>query len=623
MKYIIYGSRGWIGKYISGILTKAGDTVFSGSRVGSFTEIQKEIENLNPDRIISCLGRTSGNGFNSIDYLEDKLEENVNDNLYAPLVLAQISREYSIPMLYIGTGCIFEYDVNHTIDNGIGFTEKDTPNFFGSAYSIVKGKLDSLMKGYPTVLNARIRMPISNQHHQRDFITKIMNYPQIVSIQNSMTILEDIIPTLIGLISMGITGTINATNPGTVSHKEILDIFDHHDYKLMTIDDQNKILKSKRSNNYLDTTLIENLHHSIPEDIKEKYQISMVLKSISERIIDICNLRKGTDHKIIFSTPTKRILITGGCGFIASNFINHHLQEHPNDFILNIDRLDKCSNTKNIVVKSDKYKFVKSDINNKEILLFLLEEYSIDHVIHFAAQTHVDHSFGNSIEFTLSNVLGTHTLIEACRFYGKIKKFIHVSTDEVYGEIASGSNSEDSVLNPTNPYAATKSGAEFIVKSYGKSFGFPYIITRGNNVFGKYQYPDKVIPKFIQQLSNGKKLTIHGDGSSIRNFIHVDNVVNAFEIILDKGVINEIYNIGSNDEISVIDLAKEIIKIMKQDDHDKYIEYIPDRNFNDCRYSIETYKLMDLGWKQEKEFYCSLKETIEWYLSNQNHWGNN
>ena len=198
------------------------------------------------------------------------------------------------------------------------------------------------------------------------------------------------------------------------------------------------------------------------------------------------------------------ILLTGGCGFIGSNFINYYKNEYPNIKIINYDKLDYCSNKENI----NHDNLIIDNINNKEKVLSILNEYNIDTIIHFASQTHVDNSFGNSLTFTIDNILGTHTLLECCRIYGKIKKFIHISTDEVYGEVddAHPGCHEKSILNPTNPYATTKTGAEIIVNSYYYSFKLPVIITRNNNVYDKRQYPEKLIPKFILQLLNNENV---------------------------------------------------------------------------------------------------------------------
>lgn len=312
--------------------------------------------------------------------------------------------------------------------------------------------------------------------------------------------------------------------------------------------------------------------------------------------------------------PTN-LLVTGGCGFIGSNFINYYKEKYPNIKIINFDKLDYCSDKNN--VKYDK--LIIGNLKNKDLVLHILNEYEIDTVIHFAAQTHVDNSFGNSLEFTIDNILGTHTLLECCRVYNKINRFIHISTDEVYGEVDIDHKgcSEKSLLNPTNPYAATKAGAEFIVRSYYYSFKMPIIITRGNNVYGPRQYPEKLIPKFINQLINNKKCTIHGKGLTRRNFIYVQDVVKAIEIILQNGIINNIYNIGTNNEYSVFEIAEKLVKYLKPNDKiDDWIEYVTDRNFNDYRYAIESTELRNLGWKEETTFEQGFKNTIDCIYKN-------
>ena len=313
-------------------------------------------------------------------------------------------------------------------------------------------------------------------------------------------------------------------------------------------------------------------------------------------------------------SPTN-LLVTGGCGFIGSNFINYYKEKNPYIKIINFDKLDYCSDKNGVNYD----KLVIGNLKNKDLVIHILNEHDIDTVIHFAAQTHVDNSFGNSLEFTIDNILGTHTLLECCKVYNKIKRFIHISTDEVYGEVDINHKgcTEKSLLNPTNPYAATKAGAEFIARSYFYSFNMPIIITRGNNVYGPRQYPEKLIPKFINQLINNKKCTIHGKGNTRRNFIYVDDVVKAIEIILQKGIINNIYNIGTNNEYSVSEIADKLIKYLKPNDKvEDWIQYVSDRNFNDYRYAIKSNELYDLGWKEETDFNKGFEYTIQWIQSN-------
>ncbi len=304
------------------------------------------------------------------------------------------------------------------------------------------------------------------------------------------------------------------------------------------------------------------------------------------------------------------ILVTGGCGFIGSNFINDYLQKNVNDHIFNIDCLNYCASTNN-VNPNTRYKFIKGNITSKDLILHILYEHNIDIIIHFAAQSHVDNSFDNSLQYTIDNVLGTHTLLQAAKEYGRLQKFIHFSTDEVYGEVdrLHPGCTEFSLLNPTNPYAATKAAAEFIVRSYYHSFKMPVIIVRCNNVYGPNQYPEKLIPKFIKLLKSGQKLTIHGKGETRRNFIWAEDVSNALTVILEKGEINSIYNIGTSQEYSVMDVATILVNELTEDKIlENHITYVEDRPFNDFRYSVDTSALNALGWK---EIHTSFIENIK------------
>ena len=321
----------------------------------------------------------------------------------------------------------------------------------------------------------------------------------------------------------------------------------------------------------------------------------------------------------------KNILVTGGCGFIASNFLNYMVKKYFNYNFFNLDSMYYCASKTNILksVRNKKnYKFIKGNIINRELLDLLLQEHKIDTIIHFAAQSHVDNSFSNPVQYTQDNIVGTHILLEAVRHYGKIDKFIHVSTDEVYGESLcqeTDIKNEKSILNPTNPYAATKASAEMIVNSYVYSYNLPIIITRGNNVYGPRQYPEKLIPKFINLLLEGKKCTIHGSGNTERSFLYVDDVTKAFELILFKGKIGEIYNIGTNYEYSVMEIARRLITAIHKTDltrpkeMEKYIEFVEDRKYNDKRYNISFNKLLSLGWKQEVFIEEGLRKTMDYY----------
>eukprot|EP00976_Prorocentrum_cordatum_P085802 1186245-Prorocentrum_minimum.AAC.5 len=289
--------------------------------------------------------------------------------------------------------------------------------------------------------------------------------------------------------------------------------------------------------------------------------------------------------------------------------------------------------------------FVKGDITSPDLVNYLLSSEKIDTIMHFAAQTHVDNSFGNSFEFTMNNIYGTHVLLESARVVGGIKRFIHVSTDEVYGESSVGldsGNHEKHPLEPTNPYAATKAGAEMLVKAYHTSYKLPIITTRGNNVYGPQQYPEKLVPKFILLAKRGSlPLPIHGDGMACRSYFiqhllarfcikrdawvrfechrYVEDVAAAFDAILHKGVIGEIYNVGTTVERNVRSVAEDICKHFSLDPKSS-LNSVEDRAFNDQRYFLETSKLAELGWEAKVQWEDGLKRTVDWYLEHGETW---
>tara|TARA_R110002049_G_scaffold291134_1_gene474889 strand:- start:646 stop:1569 length:924 start_codon:yes stop_codon:yes gene_type:complete len=296
-------------------------------------------------------------------------------------------------------------------------------------------------------------------------------------------------------------------------------------------------------------------------------------------------------------------MVTGGCGFIASNFLNRMKERYSSINFVNVDKLDYCSNVEN--VNPGVATFVKGNIGNKELVEHLIKLYQFDTIFHFAAQSHVDNSFGNALSFTMDNTYATHVLVEACRRHIPDVEFIHFSTDEVYGESKTDVpfTEDEGVLRPTNPYSASKAAAEMIVRSYIESFGMNIKVIRCNNVYGPNQYPEKLIPKFKRLLRDGKKCTIHGSKSATvkRAFMHVDDVVDAVDVIWRRGVPGEVYNIASDDELTVMEVTQLIIETIKgTKNYDDWITYVEDRPFNDQRYYICAKKLKDLGWSQKK-----------------------
>jgi len=292
MNVLLYGANGWIGAQVSELLLAAGHHVVKGQvRAEDQSGLEKEIQTVNPTHVMSFIGRTHGSigdkAFTTIDYLEQpgKIKENVRDNLYSPIVLAMLCKKYAIHFTYMGTGCIFEYDAEHTSDTANGFTESSEPNFFGSGYSVVKGYTDRLMHFFEdSVLNVRIRMPITSEVHPRNFITKITRYEKVCSVPNSMTVLDELLPILVDMAYKKVTGTINLTNPGVITHNEILMMYKelvntNFTWKNFTIEEQAKILAAGRSNNYLDTTRLQTLYPNV-SSIKDSVRMALTKMSI-------------------------------------------------------------------------------------------------------------------------------------------------------------------------------------------------------------------------------------------------------------------------------------------------------------------------------------------------------
>ncbi len=312
------------------------------------------------------------------------------------------------------------------------------------------------------------------------------------------------------------------------------------------------------------------------------------------------------------------VLITGCAGFIGFNFTQYIIKKYPNVHFIGLDKISYCSNLKATVkldIDNSNFDFIKCNLLNMKNLKTVFKDNKIDVVIHFAAYTHVDLSFGNSIKFTKNNVLATHYLLEVSKS-ASIKRFLHISTDEVYGSKDTIST-ENSILDPTNPYSATKAGAEQLVKSYYHSYKLPIIITRGNNVYGPYQYPDKLIPLFILNLHQKEKCNIQGSGQQLRSFLYITDAIKAFETVLLKGKVSEIYNIGSDNEISVLGMQALLCKKFKCVPQ-AYLQFVKDRPFNDHRYNLDCTKLKNLGWKQEIDLDTGLDESIKWYTHDYN-----
>ncbi|WP_461205793.1 dTDP-glucose 4,6-dehydratase [Clostridium sp. DL1XJH146] len=323
-----------------------------------------------------------------------------------------------------------------------------------------------------------------------------------------------------------------------------------------------------------------------------------------------------------------RYLITGGAGFIGSNFIRYLFNKSEDISILNVDKLTYAGNLDNLSYIEDNpnYTFVKEDICNSNSIQNIFESYRPNFIINFAAESHVDRSIEKSQEFIKSNILGTQVMLE-CSLNSNVEKFIQISTDEVYGSIENGLFTEKSNLNPRNPYAASKASADLLAQSFYNTYGLPVIITRCSNNYGAHQHSEKLIPKIITNILDRKAIPIYGDGRNIRDWIYVMDHCNAIHTVLKKGVIGEIYNIGNNNEIRNIDLVKIIInktkEILQNEGLDaegideQLIQFVEDRKGHDKRYGIDATKLREnLGWSCNTQFEVALEKTINWYINN-------
>ncbi len=318
------------------------------------------------------------------------------------------------------------------------------------------------------------------------------------------------------------------------------------------------------------------------------------------------------------------ILVTGGAGFIGTNFIFYWLKNHPEDKIINLDKLTYAAKLENLkgVEKNANYRFVRGDIADGQIVDQLMN--GIDIVVHFAAESHVDRSIIAPGEFVITNVVGTHILLESALRH-KVKRFHHISTDEVYGSLKlkeSNKFNEHTPYNPRSPYSATKAASDHLVRAYFSTYGLPITISNCSNNFGPYQFPEKLIPLAIINILDGKKVPVYGDGLYVRDWLYVDDHCRAIDYILEKGEIGQTYCIGGlTEDISNLEVVKKILKILGKDEN--FIEFVADRPGHDRKYSIDWSKIHDkLGWQPQADFDTWLKHTVDWYIKNENWWKN-
>ncbi|MDR9857984.1 dTDP-glucose 4,6-dehydratase [Paenibacillus sp. VCA1] len=315
-----------------------------------------------------------------------------------------------------------------------------------------------------------------------------------------------------------------------------------------------------------------------------------------------------------------KLLVTGGAGFIGSNFVLYMLQQYPDYKIINLDSLTYAGNLENLksIENHPNYTFTKTDITDAKAIDALFQQ-GIDVVVNFAAESHVDRSILDPEVFVKTNVLGTQVLLDAAKKYG-VTKFVQVSTDEVYGTLGeTGLFTEETPLTPNSPYSASKAGGDLLVRAYHETFGLPVNITRCSNNYGPYQFPEKLIPLMISRALNDQALPIYGDGLNIRDWLYVEDHCSAIDLVIQKGRVGEVYNIGGNNERTNLHIVKTILAELNKPE--SLITYVQDRPGHDRRYGIDPTKItQELGWKPKHNFETGIKETIQWYLNNKEWW---
>lgn len=318
-----------------------------------------------------------------------------------------------------------------------------------------------------------------------------------------------------------------------------------------------------------------------------------------------------------------KVLVTGGAGFIGSNFVRYMVKKYPEYNIVNLDALTYAGNLENLkdIEELSNYKFIKGDIADRQFINQLFKEEKFDYVLNFAAESHVDRSITNPDIFIQTNIQGTQVLLDAAK-NAEVKKYLQVSTDEVYGTLGeTGYFTEETPLASNSPYSSSKAGADLLVRAYHETFGLPVNITRCSNNYGPFHFPEKLIPLMIINALNDKQLPVYGDGLNVRDWLHVEDHCQAIDLVLHKGKNGEVYNVGGNNERTNIEIVKTILKAL--DKPESLIKYVTDRPGHDRRYAIDATKLREeLGWSPKYNFDTGIEQTIKWYLENQDWWKN-
>ncbi len=315
----------------------------------------------------------------------------------------------------------------------------------------------------------------------------------------------------------------------------------------------------------------------------------------------------------------KHILVTGGAGFIGSAFVRYMINTYPDYHIIVLDKLTYAGNLDNLLPVHDdpRYRIERGDIANRETVKRVIERYNIDTIVNFAAETHVDRSILSPDAFIHTDVVGTYILLDMMRALG-VERMLHVSTDEVYGDIQEGYSVETDPFAPNSPYAASKASAELMIRAYRRTFDLDVVVTRGSNTFGPYQYPEKLLPLFITEAIDGRSLPLYGDGMQVRDWLYVDDHVTGIDTVLHRGVAGEAYNVAGECEKHNIDVVRQLLKELGKPE--SLIRHVQDRPGHDRRYAMNCDKLRALGWRQQHPFEVALRETAQWYVNNEWWW---
>lgn len=313
----------------------------------------------------------------------------------------------------------------------------------------------------------------------------------------------------------------------------------------------------------------------------------------------------------------RRYLVTGGAGFIGSNFIRYLMEHEPDATVTNLDALTYAGVPATVeeLDRHPNHEFVKGDITDGELVDELMPGHDV--IVHFAAESHVDRSIAGPSPFLITNVVGTGVLLDAAHRHG-VPKFIHISTDEVYGSVDAGFATEEAPLEPSSPYSSSKAGSDLLALSYHRTYGYPVLVTRCTNNYGPYQFPEKVIPLFVTNLLEGAKVPLYGDGRNERDWLYVEDHCSAVHLLVERGQPGEVYNIGANAQLPNVDLTQAILHAFDLDD--SWIEPVPDRLGHDFRYAVDSSKIRSLGWAPAHDFEERLSDTIQWYREREDWW---